>query len=177
MARLHILCPTQKKKIATSVECSIEHKAYLPNIIKHSYCPHCQHLHAWTPDEAFFNEICDAVPCESDFTRYKNQLGLVDQNARLDGSRHIALVGNYSGPMSDSLSEPFNCPNCGARYEVVRIEEPPRPTDREVTCLSCGAPLHGREGKFLLKYFLTGRSKRRAYTAAVAQASQKGRKL
>ena len=41
-----------------------------------------------------------------------------------------------AGPMSDPLSVPFNCPNCGARYEVVRVEEPPRPTDREVTCLS-----------------------------------------
>jgi hypothetical protein len=69
--------------------------------------------------------------------------------------------------MSDPLSVPFNSPNCGVGYEVVRIEESPRPTDREVTCLSCGAPLHGREGKFILKYFLTGRSKRRAYTAAV----------
>jgi predicted RNA-binding Zn-ribbon protein involved in translation (DUF1610 family) len=78
--------------------------------------------------------------------------------------------------MSDPLSVPFNCSNCGAAYEVVRIEESPRPTDREVTCLSCGAPLHGREGKFILKYFLTGRSKRRAYTAAVTQAAQKGRR-
>ena len=78
--------------------------------------------------------------------------------------------------MSESLSVPFNCPNCGARYEVVRIEEPPRPTAREVTCLSCGGPLHGREGRFLLKYFLTNRPKRRPYRAGVAQASQKRRK-
>jgi predicted Zn finger-like uncharacterized protein len=70
----------------------------------------------------------------------------------------------------------FNCPNCGARYEVVRIEEPPRPSDREVTCLSCGGPLHGREGRFLQKYFLTDRPRRRAYRTAVAQALQKGRK-
>ena len=75
--------------------------------------------------------------------------------------------------MSDQVQ--FNCPNCDARYEVVRIEETPRPTDREVTCLSCGGPLHGREGKFVLKYFLTDRAKRRAYRAAVAQSSQKGR--
>jgi hypothetical protein len=78
--------------------------------------------------------------------------------------------------MSNPLSVPFKCPNCEARYEVVRIEEPPRSTDREVTCLSCGGPLHGREGRFLLKYFLTDRPKHRAYRATVAQASQKGRK-
>ena len=79
-------------------------------------------------------------------------------------------------PNVDPLSVPFNCSNCGARYEVVRIEEPPRPSDREITCLNCGGPLHGREGRFLLKYFLTDRPRRRAYRAAVAQASQKGRK-
>ena len=78
--------------------------------------------------------------------------------------------------MSDPLSVQFNCPNCEAGYEVVRIEEPPHPTDREVTCLSCGGPLYGREGRFILKYFLTDRPKRRAYKAAVTQALQKGRK-
>ena len=87
----------------------------------------------------------------------------------------IYVIGGFDNPMSDPLSVSFNCPNCGARYEVVRIEEPPRPTHREVTCLSCGGPLHGREGKFVLKYFLTDRAKRRAYRAAVAQSSQKGR--
>jgi hypothetical protein len=35
-------------------------------------------------------------------------------------------------------------------------------TDREITCLSCGAPLPGREGPFILKYFLVERPKRRA---------------
>ena len=46
-------------------------------------------------------------------------------------------------------------PNCGAKYEVVRVEAPQaRTTDREITCISCGGPLFGREGPFLLKYFL-----------------------
>jgi len=63
-----------------------------------------------------------------------------------------------------SHAEPlFDCPHCGARYEVVRVEAPPRPaTDREITCVSCGGPLNGREGKFVLKYFLIERPKRRA---------------
>src|SRR5262249_20004445 len=62
-------------------------------------------------------------------------------------------------PSTPSLQ--FECPNCAAKFEVVRVEAPPAPnTDREITCLSCGAPLHGREGPFLLKYFL--RSNRRA---------------
>jgi hypothetical protein len=63
--------------------------------------------------------------------------------------------------MSDSAL--FECPNCAAKYRVVRVEAPLGPTiDREITCLSCGGPLHGREGQFLLKYFLVERSKLRA---------------
>jgi predicted RNA-binding Zn-ribbon protein involved in translation (DUF1610 family) len=58
---------------------------------------------------------------------------------------------------------PFECPNCAAKYEVVRVEAPLGPTtDREITCVSCGGPLHGRDGPFLLKYFQVKRSKRRA---------------
>jgi predicted RNA-binding Zn-ribbon protein involved in translation (DUF1610 family) len=48
----------------------------------------------------------------------------------------------------------FECPNCAAQYELVRVEAPPGPTlDREITCLSCGGPLHGREGPFLSQIF------------------------
>jgi len=50
-----------------------------------------------------------------------------------------------------------------AKYEIVRVEAPPGPTtDREIECIACGAPLHGREGKFLLKYFLVERPRLRA---------------
>lgn len=48
----------------------------------------------------------------------------------------------------------FQCPNCDARYQVVRIEAETVTVDRELTCLRCGAPLQGREGRFVLKYFL-----------------------
>jgi predicted RNA-binding Zn-ribbon protein involved in translation (DUF1610 family) len=50
----------------------------------------------------------------------------------------------------------FNCPNCGAQYKVVRVEADPLTADREITCRSCGAPLQGREGGLVLKYFLVG---------------------
>src|SRR5262249_3394641 len=47
--------------------------------------------------------------------------------------------------------------------EVVQVEAQPGPiTDREITCLSCGGPLNGRQDPFLLKYFLVERAKRRA---------------
>jgi hypothetical protein len=57
MPFLRILCPIKKKSFATSVETSVQHKASLPNIIKFSYCPYCYALHAWTPDEAFFDDL------------------------------------------------------------------------------------------------------------------------
>ena len=63
-----------------------------------------------------------------------------------------------------SWTTQFECPNCAAKYEVVRVEGPRVPTtDREITCVSCGGPMNGREGKFILKYFLVERPKRRAY--------------
>jgi len=58
---------------------------------------------------------------------------------------------------------PFTCPNCGAYYQVVKVEAGPETTDREIACQVCGVPLVGREGKFVLKYFLLrkGTSSRR----------------
>ena len=49
---------------------------------------------------------------------------------------------------------PFTCPNCGAFYQVVKAEAGPETDNREITCRACGGPLVGREGKFVLKYFL-----------------------
>jgi DNA-directed RNA polymerase subunit RPC12/RpoP len=78
------------------------------------------------------------------------------------------------GLMSDMFPANFKCPNCGAEYEMVRAEAPPGPTtDREITCLNCGGPLPGREGGFLLKYFLVSRLRR----GVVAQSSRKVLKL
>jgi hypothetical protein len=48
----------------------------------------------------------------------------------------------------------FNCPQCNALYQVVRGEAGPETVDREIACRACGAPLPGREGSFVLKYFL-----------------------
>jgi hypothetical protein len=54
MPYLCILCPIENRPFTTSVESSVEHKGSLPNIIKFSYCPYCNTMHGWTPDEAFF---------------------------------------------------------------------------------------------------------------------------
>jgi transcription elongation factor Elf1 len=54
----------------------------------------------------------------------------------------------------------FNCPNCNALYHVVKVEAGPETVDREITCRACGAPLAGREGKLVVKYFLLRKSGR-----------------
>jgi hypothetical protein len=49
---------------------------------------------------------------------------------------------------------------------VVQIEAPSDPV--EITCRSCGGPLQGREGRFLLKYFLVDKRRKAAPPAAGA---------
>jgi predicted RNA-binding Zn-ribbon protein involved in translation (DUF1610 family) len=48
----------------------------------------------------------------------------------------------------------FQCPNCGALYQVIKCEAGPETDDRRITCGDCSAPLVGRDGQFVLKYFL-----------------------
>jgi DNA-directed RNA polymerase subunit RPC12/RpoP len=52
------------------------------------------------------------------------------------------------------MESDFRCPTCGAQYKLVRVEANLADADREITCLKCGGPLNGREGRFILKYFL-----------------------
>jgi predicted RNA-binding Zn-ribbon protein involved in translation (DUF1610 family) len=63
----------------------------------------------------------------------------------------------YLSLMPESHTTRFNCPTCGAEYQVVRLDWSQQSVDREITCKSCGAPLQGRDGRFLLKYFLVRR--------------------
>jgi len=57
-------------------------------------------------------------------------------------------------PHMAEMAGRFQCPTCEAEYKVVRVEAPPT-HDQPLLCLSCGGPLHNREGKFALKYFRT----------------------
>ena len=55
------------------------------------------------------------------------------------------------------LTDTFVCPNCDAKYKVVRMEAPPddpKTNDPEIACVSCGDRFLGREGSAVLKYFL-----------------------
>lgn len=55
----------------------------------------------------------------------------------------------------------MNCPNCNAKYDVVRTEATAPATDAEVKCLDCDAPFPAREGAFIMKYFLVERPRLR----------------
>jgi predicted Zn finger-like uncharacterized protein len=66
----------------------------------------------------------------------------------------------YAAGMSAQPSVRTNCPHCGAAYKVVQVEAPSDPA--EIACRSCGGPLAGREGRFLLKYFLVDKRRKAA---------------
>jgi hypothetical protein len=55
----------------------------------------------------------------------------------------------------------FTCAHCQALYHVVKVEAGPETTEAEVTCLACGVPFAGREGKFVLKYLMLRHGARR----------------
>ena len=69
---------------------------------------------------------------------------------------------NFFVSMNDEATSGTVHPNCGARYKLVRVEAEPAGTDRQIVCRSCGAPFVGREGHFVLKYFLVGRPRTQA---------------
>jgi predicted RNA-binding Zn-ribbon protein involved in translation (DUF1610 family) len=58
------------------------------------------------------------------------------------------------GCFMSSKFNTFTCPNCGAPYQIIKVEAGPESDSREIVCLVCGGPLAAREGEFVLKYFL-----------------------
>jgi hypothetical protein len=68
------------------------------------------------------------------------------------GSLQSSVLGSIMGA---SNSPPlFTCPSCKALYQCVKIEAGPETADNEIRCQICSGPLVGREGKFVLKYYL-----------------------
>jgi hypothetical protein len=47
----------------------------------------------------------------------------------------------------------FTCTNCGALYQWIKGEAGPESVSRDVACRSCDAPMPGRDGEFVMKYF------------------------
>ena len=95
---------------------------------------------------------------ERDLDSFKTRLILLsDLIASFDAS-----LQRPRSAMNSSAQFKFECPNCAAKYELIRVEAPPETTaDCEITCVSCGGPLRGHQGPFVLKYFLVERPKRR----------------
>jgi predicted RNA-binding Zn-ribbon protein involved in translation (DUF1610 family) len=70
-------------------------------------------------------------------------------------------MSSLANAMPVTEATPFDCPNCGAQYKLVRVETNETLPDQQLTCRKCRGPLHGREGRFVLKYFLVDRPRRR----------------
>ena len=66
-------------------------------------------------------------------------------------------MSNLANAMSVAGVTPFDCPNCGAQYKLVRVETDDALPDQQLACCKCEGPLHGREGRFIFKYFLVDR--------------------
>ena len=71
------------------------------------------------------------------------------------------LIGHSVGRVVAKGTQFFNCPNCNALYQIIKAEAGPESVDREVACRVCGGPLLGREGKFVVKYFMLRKAGRR----------------
>jgi transcription elongation factor Elf1 len=55
----------------------------------------------------------------------------------------------------------FHCPHCGVAYKIVRVEaDAAAAADDKVHCRNCDGELDGRDGAFILKYFLVGPSRK-----------------
>ena len=64
--------------------------------------------------------------------------------------------------MASKHAELFHCPTCQGRYKLVRAEADPESSSGPIECCYCGGPLNGREGQFVLKYFVADNPRRRA---------------
>jgi hypothetical protein len=63
--------------------------------------------------------------------------------------------------MAKEPTTAFHCPHCGVAYKVVRVETASAETgDDKVYCRNCDGELAGRDGAFILKYFLVGPSRK-----------------
>ena len=71
------------------------------------------------------------------------------------------VIGHSLGRIVVTGTQFSNCPHCNALYQIIKAEAGPESGDREVACRVCGGPLPGREGKFVVKYFLLRKAGRR----------------
>jgi hypothetical protein len=60
----------------------------------------------------------------------------------------------------------FTCPNCKSLYEVIKTEVASGTDNRDKTRCACGSSFAGREGKFVLKYFILRKGIRSRHSKA-----------
>ena len=77
----------------------------------------------------------------------------------------VGVIGGCS--MASKNAEPFNCPTCNGAYKLVRAEADSRSFNGPIECYYCGGPLVGREGEFVLKYFVADKPRKRAKPSRV----------
>jgi len=92
------------------------------------------------------------------FFDLRHVLICITPNACQAGDCLCFVLGvSYKRPVTTQPITKFDCPQCGTPYKIVRVESDTIGSDRKITCISCGAPLNGREGRLILKYFRTDR--------------------
>src|SRR5262249_26493681 len=65
----------------------------------------------------------------------------------------------YTKPVAQDQPQEFGCPQCQARYKIVRVDAGPQPVNRPLYCKVCQRPFVSRDGEDILKYFLIDRPK------------------
>ena len=56
-------------------------------------------------------------------------------------------MSSLANTMPVTEATPFDCPNCGAQYKLVRVETNETLPDQQLACRKCGGPLHGHQGR------------------------------
>jgi hypothetical protein len=64
--------------------------------------------------------------------------------------------------MASRHAEPFHCPTCQGQYKLVRAEADGQSFNGTIECYYCDGPSIGREGQFVLKYFVADQPKKQA---------------
>jgi hypothetical protein len=119
-----------------------------PVFFSRTYCPECRLVHEWFAKDAWVSlpNVRNAKPSVS-----KKPPRILSHQICRSPMYNWDYVGCKRN--LDSVLD-FRCPNCTAKYKLVRVDADKPNAEREITCLNCGSPLHGREGRFILKYFL-----------------------
>jgi len=96
-----------------------------------------------------------AVPAANDDRLRPKHCALELERATQDGT--TMAQDREQDPEQDR--DEFECPQCQARYRIVRAKAGPQTIDRPVQCKVCAQPFVSKDGEDILKYFLIDRPK------------------